>query len=133
MGERPFSKGTTPHSVSNMAKRPKQRRICNSDPKRPGHESMALYQSADCKCHSHFDTWPLFLAFPTLRLLSFLGHPFLCCPETNISPQARHPFIPAQTSVIQKRVRQVSHCTIKELELWNKAQIPAAIWKAKWH
>lgn len=79
---------------------------------------------------------PVFLARPTLGPLFCQGHPSLCSPtrypKTYTSPQARHPFTPAQTAVIQQRVRQVSHCAIKELGLGDKAEIPAVAWRAKW-
>ncbi|TSK16033.1 hypothetical protein Baya_0904 [Bagarius yarrelli] len=78
---------------------------------------------------------PVFLAHPTLGPLSCQGHPSQCfpshCPETYTSPQARHPFTPAQAAVIQQRVRQVSHCAIKELGPRDKAEIPAAVWRSK--
>lgn len=79
---------------------------------------------------------PVFLARPTLGPLSCQGHPSFCskshCPETYTSPQAKHPFTPAHAAVIQQRVRQVSHCAIKELGPRDKAAIPAAVWRAKW-
>ncbi|GAA6067745.1 uncharacterized [Tachysurus ichikawai] len=63
------------------------------------------------------------------------SHPSFCsqsrCPKTYTIPQARHPFTPAQAAVIQQRVRQVSHCAIKELEPRDKAEIPAAVRRAK--
>ncbi|KAK2854525.1 hypothetical protein Q7C36_006394 [Tachysurus vachellii] len=78
---------------------------------------------------------PVFLARPTLGPLSCQSHPSFCspsrCPKTYTIPQARHPFTPAQAAVIQQRVRQVSHCAIKELEPGDKAEIPAAVWRAK--
>lgn len=78
---------------------------------------------------------PVFLARPTLGPLSCQGHPSFGskshCPKTYTSPQARHPFTPAHAAVIQQRVRQVSHCAIKELGPRDKAAIPAAVWRAK--
>ena len=43
-------------------------------------ESMVLYQSADCKCHPDFDSWPPFSGAPYTGAIVPRGHPLPVSP-----------------------------------------------------
>lgn len=94
--ERPITVGTTPHPGWRMAKRPKHCSICNSDHRRPERESMVLYQSADCKCQSHFDSWPRFSGSPNTGAIVLPGPPLslfpISLPQDLHQPTSQAPF-----------------------------------------
>lgn len=94
--KRPITVGTTPHPGWRMAKRPKYCFICNSDHGRPERESMVLYQSADCKCQSHFDSWPRFSGSPNTGAIVLPGPPLflfpISLPRDQHQPISQAPF-----------------------------------------